>query len=271
MAYYITAEEKRGKYVPLKITSSERFERSSNLKGDGASLAEIDKLTMQFNNESELRKALHKEGILTMRHTRSKLSIRMLQGGLYKKISYDFLYKKDLEYVTNPKLIIKRINDALYDKDFRFISMYANHYLNYYDCGSTAAEVREAAFSSMCTNQISKHFYIRDESGDALLTRMTKLLIYKYNQAPSGRVEYQNIVKYNNLHSIIAFINNYNKKYSEELITDNTDKIEYSEELTTNNTDNREYSLFEQEVAKPKTKTRKKEKNPCIDGQITFF
>ena len=242
MAYYITVESKKGKYTPLNITNSILFTRISNLKGTGSTLEEIDLFTMMFNDISELKERLIKEKILDYRAINKNLSIRRLHKGSYLKVTYDFLYQHDIEYVMDPSKIIARVNNKLLSKDFRFISKLANHYLEYYECSSTAPEVREFANNSIRLNQIDNHFYEEDENDHDILTRMLKLLIYEYRELPNGKVEYSDKVKYRNIHSLIAFINNYDKKYQEELP---------------------EESIF----IKPKSKTKRKE----YPGQISLF
>ena len=247
VAYYFTVQKKRGEFIPIDITKSRYFGRVSNLKGMGMTLEEVDLFTMMFDDEKELRRELFKEGLLEHRYTGSQLSIRFLRNKKYHKVMYDFLYQKDMEYVMNPTLVIDKINNKLLNYDFRFINTYANNYLKFHECMSTAPEVREFAMQSIREDNPSRYFYQLDENNDNPLVRMTKLLIYKYYQMPSGRIEYTYKINYRNLHSIIAFINHYEKKYSEET----TDQI----------------SLFE--VDNTKKKVLKKDRQ--IDGQLCFF
>ena len=217
MAYYFTVEEKKGSYLPLDIKKSHNFVIASNFKGLGLSLQEIDLFTTSYYDEDDLRKGLIKEGILPINMATRALSTRIKRNGKYHKVIYDFLYQKDFEYLTNPNTIIKRINQKLYDGDFRFVLSLANAYLKFYDCSSTAAEVRNHATFSIKTGQCSHYFDELDENQDPLLTRMIKLLIYNYYQGPNGKVTYKDEIKYLNLHSIIAFVNNYDKKHQEEI------------------------------------------------------
>ena len=250
MAYYLTLEKEKGKFTPLDITKSKYFTRTSNLKGNRCTLAEVDAFTMMFNDERELRGALYREGFTDIQNAGKALTIRILRNNKYHKVMYDLLYQKDLEYIGNPQKIIDLINDKLQIGDYRFVERYANTFFNFYDCKSTGPEVREFATSTIRDGKISSHFNELDENLDNPLTRMTKLLIYDYYQAPSGRVEYKNTVKYRNLHLILAFINYYNKKYQEELC-----------ELKENEG---QQSLFD-------VKTKKKIKKDHIDGQINLF
>ena len=251
MAYYFTVEKKKGEYTPIDITKSKYFMRTSNLKGAGSTLQEIDTFTMMFNNEKELRTRLFKEGLLEMKYAGKGLSIRNFRNNRYYKVMYDFLYQKDLEYIANPQKVIERIERKLLLGDFRFIEKFANTFMNFHDCLSTAPEVREFAIASSRTGIRSRHFDVYDENYDNPLTRMTKLLIYDYYQTPSGRTEYKNTVKYRNLHAVLAFTNYYDKKNSEEL--------EEMKEVKN------QTSLFEE-----KPKTRKKEKKN-IEGQTSLF
>lgn len=220
MAYYLTVEKGRinGRedYDKLDITKANCFTRlSKTLKGDGCTLEEIDTLTTQFRNENELREYLILNGILPLDYMDKKLTLRQQLNGSLKKVRHDFLYQKDIEYIADVSRLIKKINDKLWvEKDLRFVESFANNYLTFRDCTSTAADVRYAAGESIVIGQISKMFSQYDENVDDLLTRMVKLLIYEYNQSRDGKVHYSGKIKYRNLHSIIAFINNYDKKYN---------------------------------------------------------
>ena len=250
MAYYLTIEKKKGYYVPLEITKSKYFSRLSNLKGNGSTLQEIDMFTMMFDNEKQLRAALFKEKLVDTRDAGRGLSIRILRNNCYYKVMYDMMYQKDMEYIANPKLLIKRINDKLLEGDYRFVEKFANTFLNFHDCLSTAPEVREFAISSSRDEHCCKYFYSLDENGDNPLIRMAKLLIYDYKQNPNGKVEYKDTVKYRNLHAVLAFVDYYNKKFEKE------------------NKDNKQINLF---TSEDKVKTKKKEKNKYIPGQTSLF
>ena len=248
MAYYFTVQKKRGEYTPIDITKSKYFTRLSNYKGMGMSLQEIDLYTMMFNDEKELRRALFKEKMLEHRYSSSILSSRLLRNGKYYKVMYDFLYQKDMEYVMDPRLIIDTINNKLENNDFRFVNAFANNYMNYHECLSTAPEVREFAMQSIRDDHICKHFFNLDENNDNPLVRMAKLLIFDHYQSQEGKIVYKDRVIYRNLHSVIAFTNHYEKKYADEV---NEDQI----------------CLLDTVPAK--TRTLKKDKQ--IDGQFSLF
>ena len=248
MAYYFTVHTKKGVYTPIDITKSKYFTRLSNFKGMGMSLQEVDMFTMMFDDEKELRRALFKEGLLEHRYSGKKLSTRLLRNQKYYKVMYDFLYQKDMEYIGNPNLIIEKIDNKLRSGDFRFINAFANNYLEFHECLSTAPEVREFAMQSIRDGIISKHFYDLDENRDNPLVRMAKLLIYKHYQKGDGTIVYEDEVIYRNLHSVIAFVNNYDNKYMNE---NNDDQVCLFDTLPT------------------KKKALKKDKQ--IEGQYSLF
>ena len=251
MAYYFMVSKKKGEYTPLDIKKTPYFTKTSKFNGYGMSLYEADSFTMMFDNEAELRGALVKEGVLSYSDIGCPLSIRNLNKNKYNKVMYDFLYQKDIEFVMDPKKIITYIQDKLYEGDYRFILEYGKTFKDFYDCSSTAPEVCIFANNCIVFNNLDKHLLIRDENNDDMLTRMTKLLIYEYYQIPNGKIIYKDKIKYRNLHTIIAFINNYNKKYGLE-----------------NNEDNRQISLL---TGEGKTKALKKGKKEYIPGQINLF
>lgn len=250
MAYYFMVEEKKGKYSPLDITKSACFSRESRLKGMGCEIKEIDLFTASFNHEKELREHLILNGILTPENVSKNLSIRIKKGDKYKKVMYDFLYQKDIQYLVDPKLLIKRINNKLFIQDYGFISEFASHFANDYGCSSTALEVLRYAKDSIRMGDTNKHFYDRDENGDMELARLTKLIIYDKFQRKDGRIIYTGKVNNLNLHRVIAFVNNYDKKI------ENENKI--TEEL----------SLSETKIS---SKKRVLKKDKQIPGQLNLF
>ena len=256
MAYYLMIETKKNKYQELPIEHSRVFTKLTNYRKSGAcSLKEIDLYTTMFYNEEELRKSLYEEGILSPELINKPISIRSISKGDSKKLPYDFLYQKDLEYLINPNKLIDEINRRNLANDFHFIKNLADKFQNFYDCNATASELKHHANTSLNTGIRSKYLDELDRQGDNLTVRFLKLLIFKYYQKPTGEIIYQDDIKYLNLHHIIAYMNNYNKKYQEEHNLDSSNVGNYSQ-----------ISLFD--LPKPLTKTRKKN---IIDGQFSMF
>ena len=247
MAYYFMVEKKRGKYDKLDITKSSYFTKFSNFSKEGAcNLQEIDYFTMMFNNEGELRTRLYEEGILDDSTVNRPLSIRLYKNDQYKKLPLDFLYQKDMEYIANPKLVIREIMKRDHHNDFKFLESYGRYFCKHYDCSVTAADLFNYANTSIKTGYRYRHLDDIDENGDITSVRMTKLLIYKYFQSRSGKTYYQyDKINYTQLHMIIAFMNNFDKKAKKDII----EEPSYS-------------------VVKPKTKTKKKDPIP---GQFSLF
>lgn len=230
MAYYLNVDKGRSKgenrYEQLNIINCSCFPnpRVSGLIGIGVTEEEFDYFSMHFNDETELRNYLLNNGILKKEDADRTLTLRKKEKGKMLKVRHDFLYQKDIDYVFDPLKIVKRIDDKLWvEHDFRFIQKFANNYLNFRECSSTAPEVRNAISESIRNNDISNLFAARDENGDELLTRMVKLLLFKHYQTVDGKVHYMlnygddTLAKeYRNVHSIIAFINNYERKKIEE-------------------------------------------------------
>lgn len=262
MAYYFMVESGKGKHIPLDITKSKYFTRQSRFKNLGLSLQEIDLFTSMFNDEAELRMNLVKEGILPTTLVDKQLSARILRKNVFHKVMYDFLYQSDIEYLIDPTKIIDRINQKLYDGDYRFVEALASAYLKFYDCSSTAAEVRNHASFSIRYGTRSHYFDELDENQDPLLTRMIKLLIYGYYQDQNGKVTYRDDIKYLNLHSVIAFTNNYDKKHQQKDTT-NTDIETMQMSFDESNTNEGPFM----DASNVKEKTRKK---TPIAGQFGF-
>lgn len=218
MAYYMMCEKRRGDYSLIDITKSNCFTKLSKFKNGGCDLREIDAFTTQFFDEEELREYLITQGLLSFDDVNKNLSIRKKNKDKYDKVRYDFLYQKDIDYIFNPNKIIDKILNKLYQGDFRFIQDFANNYMKYRECSSTMPEVRYYANESIKNGCISNGFSLVDENGDNLIRRAVKLLIYKYNQQLDGKLFYSNDIVYRNLHSIICFVNNYDKKHGNEVM-----------------------------------------------------
>lgn len=259
MAYYFMVESKRGQYLPLNIKKSIYFQPvSSKYKKTFAySLEEIDSFTMMFNNETELRNVLIQEQLLTQKLKHKPLSIRFLTKGEYEKVRYDFLYQKDLEYIADPTRVIKFIMQKYYQNDFTFIQKIASHFSKYHECSSTAPEVIQAANASIRDGKRNYLFEMIDRNGDLLVPRLIKLIILKHIQNMDGTITYKNEVNYRNLHTVIAFINNYyfkNEPTIEQIIME---EFNHQEQSTLLN--------------KPEVKTKTKKKNTTpLEGQLSF-
>lgn len=233
MAYYLMVEEKKGKYLPIDITKSSLFTRMSNLTGMGSNIQEIDYFTVNFNDYNELSNYLVKEGLLNANMVDKPLSIRHKKNNEYKKVMYDFIYQKDIEYLINPKKILDKINNKLLKRDFLFVLKYAQFFMNTRDCSSTAPEIRDYINRSISNNKIDEYFYYKDSNYDNPLERMTKLLIYDYYQDINGKITYYSKVKYRNLHMIIAFINHYEEKNKSLVQEDNKQVNEVKKRVKT--------------------------------------
>lgn len=245
MSYYFMVLGKKGEYIPLDIPKSKYFARLSNSKGKNCSLNEIDAFTTLFFDENELREALLKEGILPLEYAYKELTVRRLSNGKYHKVMYDFLYQKDIEYLMDPMRIIRKADAKLRNDDFRFVQELTNHFYKYHDCSSTLPEVRDYTNMSIMLGQRDLRFNNRDVNNDTILVRMLKLIVFEYKQDRNGKLHYSDKVKYANLHNLIAFVNNYDKKYINDREREE------------------QYSLFK-EVEKPKKKMK------IIPGQIGF-
>ena len=221
MAYYFMIKGKNNQQIALDISKSKCFTRLSKYKNERYSLEEIDMFTMTFNTEDEIKKTLIEEEI-----SERQLTTRILHKGSYNKIMYDFLLQKDIIYIANPNLLIKRIENKLDTGNYRFVKEFASFFLNYHEVGSTAPEVREFATSSAREGKRSRHFDELDENGDKPLVRMCKLLIFEHTTNRDGTITYSQNKKYINLHKVLAFVNHYDKKYQKK----KQEETKYSEE-----------------------------------------
>lgn len=272
MAYYFMSEVSKGKYREINISNSKYFQdinRRYN-KPCAYTLEEIDKFTMMFNDEIELRERLVEEGILPLSLFERPLSIRFVQKNEYSKVPYDFLYQKDIEYIMDPSRLIEKILKRFYDKDFLLIKKIISRFKEDYKCSSTLPEVRQHLEASIRDGEINKHFYDLDENNDKLLPRLLKLIILESFSTKSGKTIYKNKIRYRNLHTLIALINYYEKEAEiiEEPIFNSVDKdLENNNPPTfTEVTQDKESKRVYQFV---KTRTLGKKKH-TLEKQISF-
>ena len=213
MAYYFMVEAKKGKHIPIEISYSKYFQDNIRKykKTFAHSLQEIDKFTMMFDNEIELRERLCEEGILPFHFFEKPLSIRSLNKNEYSKVPYDFLYQKDIEYIMEPERLIEKIMRSFYEGDLLLINKIASRFSEEYRCKTTVSEVRQHIESSIRENRLSRHFDEVDENNDKLLPRLLKLIILENFDNKQGKVVYKDTVNYRNLHILIALVNYHDK------------------------------------------------------------
>lgn len=266
VAYYLMVEKRRGEYLPINIKNSKYYQniRSKFNKPCAHSLQEIDSFTMMFNDEIELRERLVEEGILSLSFFEKPLSIRILKKGIYSKVPYDFLYQKDLEYVMEPERIIKLVMERYYQNDFLFLKRLASYFSQVHECETTGPEVVRLSEASLYQGYRHMGLEEIDKNGDMMVARMLKLLILKHYECGNGYIKYYNDINYRNLHDLIAFINNYDKKHiqSEEIVIEAEEGVEIQ-------SDSQELS---EEPKKSFTKSKKmgKKRKYNLDGQMSF-
>lgn len=242
MAYFLQVKDNNGKYKSLNVEKSSKFEADtisqSYTKTIAYSLQSLDRFTMQFIDEKELREHLLLERILPANLANRPLVIRFATKK--KARNYGLLFIDDLEYFyTN--ILFKSIENRYLNKDFKFLVEYAQYFRNFKECGSTAGDLFALSNMALTTGKIDKGFEKMDSNRDNPVIRLTKLLIYKYKTLPGNKVEY-NLNKFNwrTLHILIEFIKDYEQKENTEkkisAIEANSDKkkILKKEEIPTN-------------------------------------
>ena len=214
MAYNVMVEVKKGVYVPLDISKSKLFVRTSRFKETRYSLDEIDRFTSNFESSDGLRKHMFEADILDPNDYEKPLSIRIpKKGEKPKKVMYDFLYQNDRKYLDDPSLLIRDIRRMQTHNDFVFCLDYVLHFWDFYDCRDIAPELRYFFEKSLRCGVADNRLYELDENGDIPIVRMTKQLIYKYHHN-YGNISYQmdESIKYRNFHEIIAFCEHFHSK-----------------------------------------------------------
>lgn len=224
MAYYLTSGTKKDNTL-VDITKSFKFKKTSKFKSVAAcSLQEIDNFTINFNDVFELKNHLFFEGILSQENYDKKLEIRYRQNGELKKLIYDIIYKENA-YLLNTKNLVYKLESYL--NDFEFLRKFIVFFRDYNECLPEISELSIYLHDTIENNYRSK--YLTERYFDA---------IYRLIESKSS---------YKNIHTLVAFIINYENKKNENNNTNNNDN---------NNSNN------------PKRRTKKKEGD---FKQLTLF
>jgi hypothetical protein len=245
-------EKKKGQFQTLNIDPIFNDWYKKKYSKIGAySLEELDSFTMQFDDEIELRKVLLDYDVVKIENITKPLSIRCLNKGQYSKVPYNFLYQKDMELVLDPTNLVELIVKRYYANDFLFIKKFSECFVNYHECAVTAHEVARYADLAIRYDTGNKYLSELDRNGNDMVQRLVKLLLFEYEELPNGYINYKSKLKYRNLHTMIAFINNYDMKHG---IVESKGKI-----------------LLEDIVPCLKPKTRTRVKDDELEGQISLF
>lgn len=247
MAYFLTVEKSRGNYIILPINKFMGIglfirDKNSRYKQDGyCSLKEIDEFTKNFNDASELREFLVSRGMLSVNLIDKKLAIRYNSNGLFKKVMYDLMYQRDIEYLVNPRLLIREIEYRLIREDYEFLRDLLNHFSHHHRAEAEIAETINyinnlIRFKDVLSYQGKEREYLtrRDRFGNNEVTRIIKKLMYDNNYE---------CLNYRNFHDILAFMNNYDdnrnsckeqkivRKYQEDVLDEEYQMSMFQEEV----------------------------------------
>ena len=249
MAYFLTVEKSRGNYIILPINKFMEIglfirDKNTRYKQDGyCSLKEIDEFTKNFNDASELREFLVSRGMLSVNLIDKKLAIRYNSNGLFKKVMYDLMYQRDIEYLANPRLLIREIEYRLIKEDYEFLRDLFNHFSHHHRAEAEIAETINyinnlIRFKDVLSYQGKEREYLtrRDRFGNNEVTRIIKKLMYDNNYE---------CLNYRNFHDILAFMNNYDdnrnsckeqkivRKYQEEVLDEEYQMSMFQEDSPT--------------------------------------
>ena len=249
MAYFLTVEKSRGNYIILPINKFMEIglfirDKNTRYKQDGyCSLKEIDEFTKNFNDASELREFLVSRGMLSVNLIDKKLAVRYNSNGLFKKVMYDLIYQRDIEYLANPRLLIREIEYRLIKEDYEFLRDLLNHFSHHHRAEAEIAETINyinnlIRFKDVLSYQGKEREYLtrRDRFGNNEATRIIKKLMYDNNYE---------CLNYRNFHDILAFMNNYDdnrnsckeqkvsRKYQEEALDEEYQMSMFQEDYLT--------------------------------------
>lgn len=236
MAYFLQVKSPRGGYKSLNISESpkfspddiyarktkiapETFEIKTSGKKIKYSLCAIDKFTMQFQDECELKLHLIEHKILPADLFDNPLVIRFSSKRDEVK-NYRVFFLEDYFYFEPDKLI-NLINNRYLNRDFRFLLELAKYVLASKEvkCFPVADELYRYTNDSIQSGTVCNGFSETDPNGDNVVIRLTKLLMHKFDVKSNmgERVpNYHEEFNWRTLHLLIEFIKNYEQNEVKE-------------------------------------------------------
>lgn len=214
MAYFLQVKVSSDEYRTLNVSRSDKFVADNVskafTKASACSLQGLDHFTMQFASEEELRYHLLLSGILPPNLAAKPFVIRFATK---KKVrNYNLFFMDDLQYFY-PENLFELIENRYLSNDFKFFVNLAEYFCNFKECGATAAEVLALANMALESGCIDKGFNEVDFNGDKPITRLIKLLMFKYKTLPNNVVMYnESEFNWRTLHILIEFIKNYEQR-----------------------------------------------------------
>ena len=213
MAYFLQLKNDNGNYRTLDIEKCDLFQSKNITKtykrSGGYKIQELDRFTMLFDDEQDLKKYLFNAGILPESWLNGKIIIRFIKKDRVK--NYDLLFKEDLAYFYIPNSIVSLVLEKFELGDFKFLNDLARNFYWYRECSSTAAELVNLTELAINNGIVDNGFREYDSNGDNVVSRLIKLLTYKYSQSSNGKITYQEEFNWRTFHSLINFINSYDR------------------------------------------------------------
>lgn len=214
MAYFLQIKDNSGNYRTINIKKSDYFiERQltkTYKRAGGYKIQELDKFTMLFADEYDLKNHLLASGLLPHELENGTIVIRFIKKNGDIK-NYNLLYQDDLAYFYVPNLLIEFVINKYREQDFEFLRDFAKNFYFVRECMGTAADLYNMANMAIDSGIIDRGFEELDSNGDNIVRRMVMLLIYKYN-IYKGDVKYLNEFNWRTFHMLINFINNYQER-----------------------------------------------------------
>ena len=185
-----------------KINSSS-YEFQVNHDKIKYSLKMLDRFTMQFDNEIELKLHLIALGILPYELINNPLVIRYISTRKERK-HYSLLFLDDYSYFSESDYLINLVENRYLNGDFKFLRDFANYFRNFNECGTTASELYALSLEAIQYKTINRGFNEIDANGDNIVRRLVKLLIYKKDKNKE--------INWRCLHLLVEFIKDYEEK-----------------------------------------------------------
>lgn len=220
MAYYLAVETNPYEYTALKLKASKPFGPLGEQEDPYAcGLEEIEGYTTLFENHTTLTKRLASNGILQYRDLSKPLAIFYVNGIEVRKLKGDILYKESVDYLLFPTLIYDYILEQGNNRNIHFFRQLSQTLENTSIIRYMVTQLANIMTKEKQYDKSSLFDKLKSSKpivDDNLIENIADALIYPFTLDDNGTLVYKNEFSREKVHEIIAFITEYDKKYSKE-------------------------------------------------------
>lgn len=213
MAYYLAVETSKNNIVATNIKRCVNyFEANYLYEEPGAcSLQEINRITVKYKDEQELKEALIKSYVFKEEWIDKPLTIFYAQDLEQRLVRGKVLYEDSRNMLDNPSLVIDYIETKSKENDYLFFRQLSLILPDDSIGKMLVCKIASLLEEGLISNKRNQELDETNSVGKNLVTETAKLLIH-YNQIyDNGMIASGGKINYENLHNVISFISDYEK------------------------------------------------------------